>query len=69
MCKGRALALREMLFYTAMILSHYDIVPPEGKHWEEQELRKRAVTKHPTKPIKVWIKRRNINEQVDNDES
>ncbi|EFY92536.1 cytochrome P450 [Metarhizium acridum CQMa 102] len=61
MCKGRAIALREMLFYAAMVLSFYDMVPPEGKSWEEPELSKRAVTKHPVKPIKVWIKRRDVN--------
>ncbi|KHO02108.1 cytochrome P450 [Metarhizium album ARSEF 1941] len=60
MCKGRAIALREMLFYTAMIVSFYDMVPPEGQRWEEPGLSKRAVTKHPTKPIKVWIKRRDV---------
>ncbi|TWU75881.1 hypothetical protein ED733_005692 [Metarhizium rileyi] len=60
MCKGRAIALREILLYAAMILSFYDIVPPGGGPWEEPELSKRAVTRHPSKPIKVWIKRRHF---------
>jgi hypothetical protein len=65
MCKGRAIALREVLFYTAMILTFYDMVPPEGEKWEEPELRKHAFSKHATKPIKVWIKKRTISGQVD----
>ncbi|OAQ66128.2 cytochrome P450 [Pochonia chlamydosporia 170] len=63
MCKGRAVALREMLYFTGMILSFYDLVPPEGTSWEEPKLSKRAVTKQPAKPIKVWIRRRTIHTQ------
>lgn len=64
MCKGRAIALREMLLYSAMILSFYDMSPPDGQSWEEPELCKRAATKHSKNPIMVWIKRRDLSAQT-----
>ena len=58
MCKGRAFALREMLLYSAIIISFYDMQPPKGQGWEEPKTHKQAATRHPDKDIKVWIKRR-----------
>lgn len=61
MCKGRAFALREMLLYSSTIISLYDMMPPEGGSWGEPETYKRAATRYPKNPIKVWIRRRDIN--------
>lgn len=58
MCKGRAFALREMLLYSAIIISFYDMQPPNGQSWEEPKTYKLAATRHPKKDVKVWIKRR-----------
>lgn len=63
MCKGRAFAMREMLLYASFIISFYDMIPPEGGSWEDPGTRKRAVTRHPTRPVKVWIRRRNITSE------
>lgn len=58
MCKGRAFALREMLLYTAIIITFYDMVAPEGEGWKQPQTYKPVATRHPTKPLKVWVKRR-----------
>lgn len=58
MCKGRTFALREMLLYSAIIVSFYDMQPPKGQSWEAPRTYKSVATRHPKTPIKVWIKRR-----------
>ncbi|PHH89960.1 hypothetical protein CDD83_4850 [Cordyceps sp. RAO-2017] len=59
MCKGRAFALREMLLYSAIIISFYDMQPPSGQSWEHApKTYKTVATRHPKAPIKVWIRRR-----------
>jgi hypothetical protein len=58
MCKGRAFALRELLMFTAAILTMYDIEPANGGKWTRPKTVKQAATKHPAKPVRVWIKRR-----------
>lgn len=58
MCKGRAFALREMLLHAAAIISLYDMQPPHGQPWETPKTYKLAATRHPKKPIRVWITRR-----------
>ncbi|KAG5980790.1 hypothetical protein E4U55_003661 [Claviceps digitariae] len=60
MCKGRAFAMRELLLYSSFIISFYDIVPPEGQGWEEPTTCKRAASRHPVKPVRVWIKKRDF---------
>ena len=60
MCKGRAFALRELLMYTAVLITMYDMTPPEGKTWDIPKTVKQAATKHPTKKTKVWIKLRKL---------
>lgn len=62
MCKGRAFALRELMLYTAVILSFYEIEAPEGLGWMMPKTEKRAATRHPLKPLTVWVKRREIAE-------
>ncbi|KKO97598.1 hypothetical protein THAR02_10304 [Trichoderma harzianum] len=60
MCKGRQFALREMLLYAAAIITFYDMQPPKGGSWSEPQTRKLVANKHPKKPLKVWIKRREL---------
>lgn len=60
MCKGRQFALREMLLYTAAIITFYDMQPPKGGPWPVPRTRKLVANKHPKKPLKVWIKRRKL---------
>lgn len=60
MCKGRQFALREMLLYVAVIITFYDMQPPKGGSWGEPQTKKVVVSRHPTKPLKVWIKRREL---------
>lgn len=57
MCKGRAFALREMLIYTAVIVTFYDIEPAGGR-WAVPKLEPRAASKHSITPIRGWIKKR-----------
>ncbi|KAI6780781.1 25-hydroxycholesterol 7-alpha-hydroxylase-like protein [Emericellopsis cladophorae] len=58
MCKGRAFAMRELMMYTAAIVTMYDIRRPEGQEWFVPKTTKQAASRHPTKEMKVWIKRR-----------
>lgn len=60
MCKGRAFAVREMMMYSAVILSMYDIQPPEGQSWTVPKMETRSATRHPLQPLRVWMKRREI---------
>ncbi|KAH6605776.1 cytochrome p450, partial [Trichoderma cornu-damae] len=52
MCKGRQFALREMLLYTAAIISFYDMQPPKGGSWSVPQTRKLVANKHPKRPFK-----------------
>ncbi|KAJ6441127.1 Actin cytoskeleton-regulatory complex protein end3 [Purpureocillium lavendulum] len=58
LCKGRAFALREIMLYSAIIVSFYDMEPPHGQGWELPKTYKLTATRHPKTPVKVWIKRR-----------
>lgn len=58
MCKGRQFALREILLYTAAIITFYDMQAPKGGPWSEPQTRKLVANRHPKKPLKVWIRRR-----------
>ncbi|KAL7787438.1 cytochrome P450 [Trichoderma ceciliae] len=60
MCKGRQFALREMLQFTAAIITFYNMQPPNGGSWSVPQTRKLVANKHPKKPFKVWIKRREL---------
>lgn len=50
--------MRELLLYSSFIISFYDISPPRGQAWEEPATCKRAASRYPVKPVKVWIKKR-----------
>ncbi|KAG6005351.1 hypothetical protein E4U21_000202 [Claviceps maximensis] len=69
MCKGRAFAMRELLLYASFIISFYDIIPPEGKSWEEPMTCKRAASRYPVKPVKVWIKKRSFDAKPEAEKS
>lgn len=58
MCKGRQFALREILLYTAAVITFYDMQAPKGGSWSEPQTRKLVANRHPKKSLKVWIKRR-----------
>ena len=62
-CKGKEVAQREMLAYTAVILSLYDITSPKGKPWKKTKLRKSSGTRYPKRPLRVWIKRRELSRE------
>jgi hypothetical protein len=49
-----------MLLYTAAIITFFDMQPPKGGSWSEPQTRKLVANKHPKKPIKVWIRRRQL---------
>ncbi|RFU78993.1 cytochrome p450 [Trichoderma arundinaceum] len=69
MCKGRQFALREMLLYTAAIITFYDMQPPKGSSWSVPQTRQLVANKHPKKPFKVWIKRRELPAQGGDNEN
>jgi hypothetical protein len=61
MCKGRAYAFRELMLYSAVIISMYEIQPAGGKgEWPTFKTVKQAATKHPAGKCRVWIKRREL---------
>lgn len=64
MCKGRAFAARELMVFTAAILSLYDIQPPTGHKWGNQKPVKATSTKRPSRPVKAWVRRREVREEV-----
>ena len=68
MCKGRAFALRELLMYSALIITMYEIRPPDGKEWVIPKTVKQAATKHPRSKTRVWIKRRKQPQEGEEEE-
>ncbi|RDA93062.1 hypothetical protein CP533_0681 [Ophiocordyceps camponoti-saundersi (nom. inval.)] len=58
MCKGRAFALRELMLYAAVIVSLYDMRPPDGEEWPAPETYKLVATRHSKTPIRLWVSRR-----------
>ncbi|RDA87568.1 hypothetical protein CP532_3974 [Ophiocordyceps camponoti-leonardi (nom. inval.)] len=54
MCKGRAFALRELMLYAAVIVSLYDMRPPDGEEWPSPETYKLVATRHSKTPIRLW---------------
>lgn len=58
MCKGRQFAIKEILVFTAAILSTYDIEPVGGGPWKLPKQSTGAGTKRPASSTRVWIKAR-----------
>lgn len=69
MCKGRHFALREMLLYVAVIITFYDIQSPKGEPWKVPQTVKPLATRLPKKPLRVWIKRRELSPENEKDET
>lgn len=60
MCKGRNFAVRELMMFTAVILTMYDIRAPEGKTMDVPGTVKQAASKVPNKKTPVWVRRRKM---------
>lgn len=58
MCKGRQFAVKEILIFTATILTTYDMQPVGGGPWKLPKQSNGAGTKHPASSTRVWIKAR-----------
>ncbi|OAQ98352.1 hypothetical protein LLEC1_04971 [Akanthomyces lecanii] len=52
--------LREMMIYPAVMLSLYEFLAPEGKGWALPQIEKRAATRHPRRPMAVWVRRKKV---------
>ncbi|KAK0384526.1 hypothetical protein NLU13_8612 [Sarocladium strictum] len=61
---GHNLTEREVMLFTAAILSMYDIQPAAGLRWESQKLFKTTSTKHPSRSVKAWIRRREVRQET-----
>lgn len=57
MYEGREFVRREILMYAALILTMYEMRPPEGKQWTIPRTRRQASMKHPNKKVRLWIRR------------
>lgn len=58
--KPEPLQLREVLLYTATLISLYDVEPPKGQHWKIPGTTRSGAGQRPSRPVKVWIRRRNL---------
>ncbi|KAJ0109701.1 hypothetical protein J7T55_014263 [Diaporthe amygdali] len=58
MCKGRQFAIKEILVFSAAILSIYDMEPVGGGPWKLPKQGNGVGTKRPTSSTRVWIKAR-----------
>ena len=62
MCKGRQFAAKEILIFTAAIISLWDIEPAGGGPWKMPKPRKATGTKGVKHDTRVWIRRRKFPE-------
>lgn len=60
-CRGRDLAFREMMLFSAILLTVYDIKLPQDQEWVVPPMTTRYSTRVPTKPMHLWIKRRQLS--------
>ncbi len=60
MCKGRSFALKEILLFTAVIITFYDMEAVGGGPWKMPKQVRAAGTKKPKGDARVWIKRRKV---------
>lgn len=63
MCKGRAFAQKEVLVFTAAIISFWDIEPAGGGPWKMPRHKKATGTFTTSDSTNVWIKRRVLPEE------
>lgn len=51
--------MRVVLVHAAVLLTMYEIQPPQGKKWEvAPRTTRRAAARHPANKVLAWIKRR-----------
>lgn len=60
MCKGKNFAVRELIMFTAVILTMWDIRAPEGEELKVPGTVKQAASKVPDQKTMVWVKRRKL---------
>ena len=62
MCKGCSFALKEVLMFTAAVLTLWDISPVggEGKEWKMPKAKNATGTKITDDDTRVWIRRRKL---------
>jgi hypothetical protein len=59
MCKGRQLALQEILLFAAAIITMWDISPAKGAPWRMPGKRRATGVYSPAGPdVRVWIRPR-----------
>ena len=58
MCKGRHFALREVMAFTAAIISCWDIEPADGAEWKLPSYVKTTATYGTDERYRVWLSRR-----------
>jgi hypothetical protein len=60
MCKGRQLALQEVMLFTAAIVALWDISPAKGAPWEMPKKRRATGVYSPATDSRVWVKPRKL---------
>jgi hypothetical protein len=59
MCKGRQLALQEVLLFTAAIVAMWEISPAKGVAWETPKKRRATGVYSPAGPdVRIWVRPR-----------
>ena len=62
MCKGRAFAAKEILLFTAAVITFWDIEPAGGGPWKMPRPYKATGANGAKDDVRVWIRRREISQ-------
>jgi hypothetical protein len=60
MCKGRAFAFKEIMLFSAAIISMWEIDPVDGGEWKMPRHRKATAVYGTSDSTRVWIKQRKL---------
>jgi hypothetical protein len=60
MCKGRAFAFKEIMLFSAAIISMWEIDPVNGGEWKFPKQRKATAVYGTDSSTRVWIKQRKL---------
>lgn len=60
MCKGRAFAFKEIMLFSAAIISMWEIDPVDGGEWKMPRHRKATAVYGTDDSTRVWIKQRKL---------
>ena len=60
MCKGRAFAFKEIMLFSAAIISMWEIDPVDGGEWKMPRHRKATAVYNTDDSTRVWIKQRQL---------